>query len=269
MTVSSFVDRVIFQATATGTGDFVESSAATGYQTVELANGVNGAQYSYAAENVARTEWEVGRGIWTTATKTLTRVPLFTSGGTTAATAFTSAPKVMLTVLGEDLSGLNTSGWLQSTGSPGDTRTQQIDAPAASNENGPDLIGGAGNGDGSGAGGSVDIAGGDGAAGGDANLTGGAGSSADGGAINITGGNGITLGGDILLTCGNATTGTGGNLYFSTGTSASSHAGDLIYLPGSGSGGRNGLVLLNLPSTNPGVAGALWANSKIVTVSTG
>jgi hypothetical protein len=48
------------------------------------------------------------------------------------------------------------------------------------------------------------------------------------------------------------------------------NGGDIFFIPGAGDGaGRNGLVFLNLPTVDPEVAGALWADSLVVKVSAG
>jgi hypothetical protein len=317
MTATTFLDRVIFQATSAGTGDYVQSAAVTGFQTVQTAGGTNAQVYGYAAENVARTEWEVGHGTWTSATQTLARNSiLFNSAGGSSATNFSSAPKVMLSILAEDLTGLNTSGWLLTNGNPGDISTTPT--AASTNGNGMTLNAFAGDGDGIGLGGSANLIAGDGGliAGG-IDISGGNASAGPGGDVLITGGTGTSIGGSITIACGLGSSGQGGvlNLYggegdngkggdvgFTAGTSLTTDGGsfqitggtgagngaggDFNFITGQGAGtgrsgdfivyastgvgsGRSGLVFLNLPTANPHVEGALWANSKIVTVSTG
>jgi len=75
--------------------------------------------------------------------------------------------------------------------------------------------------------------------------------------LNLTSGN--VHGGDLVLRGGLASTtsaGVGGDLYLRAGTG--------------GSTGSNGLVIMdNLPTSDPTVAGALWNNSGVLTVSAG
>lgn len=116
---------------------------------------------------------------------------------------------------------------------------------------------------GTGAGGYSNLAGGDGVAGqpgGDGTLDGGSGNN-DGptsSEVVAGGGGGDGTGGDIFIRSGQASLGTG------------RRGGDITLYPRDGDGtGRNGLVFLNLPTADPLVAGALWANLGIVIVSAG
>jgi len=188
-----FIERVIFQATAAGTGSFIESSAVTGYQTVENGGGVDGQTFSYAAQTTDLSQWETGTGAWTASSKTLTRSPRFNSSAGTSAINFASAPQVMITALANDVQ----TGWQQTLGTPGYTNTIPIHAATGSSQTGPALNVSAGNGDGVGAGGAVNIQGGTAGTGGAAsqggyvNIQAGAGSSgigAGGGSIRIIGG---------------------------------------------------------------------------------
>ena len=102
------LDRCIFAATSAGTGDFVESAAAAGFQTMEAAGASNGATYSYAAQSADLSQWEVGIGTYTLSTTTLARTTvLFNSLGTTAKISFNAAPQVMLTALDRDITTIN------------------------------------------------------------------------------------------------------------------------------------------------------------------
>lgn len=94
------------------------------------------------------------------------------------------------------------------------------------------------------------------------------------------GGNGATTsyGGLVTLDGGHGD-GTGGNATLMSGQAASGTnkpGGDVIIAPQAGDGsGRHGLVILGgignpaLPTADPHVAGALWNNSGVVTVSAG
>ncbi len=106
----AFLDRCIFTATSSGTGDFVVSAAVTGYQTPASAGVTDGATYSYAAQSADLSQWEVGQGVYTVSTTTLARTTvLFNSSGTTAHISFSAAPQVMVTLLDEDVRTILTS----------------------------------------------------------------------------------------------------------------------------------------------------------------
>ncbi len=104
--MTSFVDRCIFLPVSVGTGSFVVASAVNGFLTPFQANAVNMGTYSYSAElrdsNNVIQAWEVGTGIYTTSSTTLTRSPEFSSNGN-AVVSFTSPPQVRITVLGADV----------------------------------------------------------------------------------------------------------------------------------------------------------------------
>lgn len=65
-------------------------------------------------------------------------------------------------------------------------------------------------------------------------------------------------GGGILVRSGN-------------GTSGDANGGDVTLQPGNGTGtGRNGLLLLNnLPTSDPVVAGAVWNDAGVLKISAG
>jgi hypothetical protein len=90
-----FVDGVFFLAASSGTGNFVVSSAITGYQTPAAAGALNATTYYYRAQSNDLTQWEIGRGAYTVSGTTLARtVILFNNLGTTAAINFSAAPNV-------------------------------------------------------------------------------------------------------------------------------------------------------------------------------
>jgi hypothetical protein len=102
--VSCFVDVCRFNPTAGGTADWTYASTVPGYQSPAAAGTVNGAIYSYRAESLDLTQWEVGTGAYNTATGVLTRAAvLFNSLGTSAKVPFTLAPQIALVALAEDL----------------------------------------------------------------------------------------------------------------------------------------------------------------------
>ena len=142
-----------------------------------------------------------------------------------------------------------------------------------------------------GQGGQVAVFGGSGATqGGSATLTGGsggtdlggnavvqAGNSTDaaGGYVNITSGIGGTSGGQIYVTGGTGQNGSGGSITISGGNGTAgvgtptSNGGDITLQPGTGVT-RNGLIFMpGLPTADPAVAGALWNNAGVLTISAG
>lgn len=115
MGATGYVDACGFVPTTGGTGNFVVSSAVTGYQTPASAGAVNATVYSYRAESADKTQWEEGFGAYTVSTTTLARstITANSSGGTTAIN-FASAPNVFITAASADLqnASLLTSGTL-------------------------------------------------------------------------------------------------------------------------------------------------------------
>jgi hypothetical protein len=122
-----------------------------------------------------------------------------------------------------------------------------------------------------GQGGNVAIAGGDSV--GDGN---------NGGNVGVNGGHATgsnSAGGEVNLTGGNGSDGPGGDINISSGDAhgGNSNGGDIQINPGTGAGsGRTGwvrmtslLVLEEIPSSDPAVAGALWSDSGVVKVSAG
>lgn len=109
----AFVDVCRFNPTAGGTTNFTYASAVTGYQSPAAAGIVNAATYSYRAESLDLTQWEIGTGTYTTATGVLTRgTVLFNSSATGTGAGqsgagtkinFTVAPQVAIVALAEDL----------------------------------------------------------------------------------------------------------------------------------------------------------------------
>jgi hypothetical protein len=103
MAAGGFLNIARFTATSSGTGDFVVSSAVTGYQTPASAGAVNATVYSYRAESADLTEWEIGEGAYTTGTTTLARTTVHASTNGGAKVSFTAAPQVAVTALAGDL----------------------------------------------------------------------------------------------------------------------------------------------------------------------
>lgn len=115
--MSSFVNGCVFTPASSGTGSFVVSAAVTGWQTPAQASAANGAQYSYRAYSADNTQWEIGVGVYTSGTVTLTRTPTASSNAGSAVN-FTVAPSVALTVLATDLTVPTSLSLVNATGLP-------------------------------------------------------------------------------------------------------------------------------------------------------
>lgn len=97
-------------------------------------------------------------------------------------------------------------------------------------------------------------------------------SGTDAGAASIGGGHAAAgTGGNVNADGATATTTGGVQLYGGTATlSTDADGGDITLTPGAGDGaGRHGLIFANLPTSDPGVVGALWVDAvtHIVKVS--
>lgn len=104
MAATGFLDVCRFNPTAGSTTDWTYSSAVTGYQSPTAAGAVNGAIYTYRAENTALSEWEIGYGAYNSSTGVFARTTvLFNSSGTTSKINFSSTPQVAIVALAEDL----------------------------------------------------------------------------------------------------------------------------------------------------------------------
>lgn len=102
--MASFLDNCDFNATSTGTGDFVVATAVTGHQTPASAGAVNAAIYRYYARSSDSSQWEVGYGAYTSASVTLARTTiLFNSSGGATAINFSTVPLVAIVALNEDM----------------------------------------------------------------------------------------------------------------------------------------------------------------------
>lgn len=95
--MASLVDACIFIPAAGGTVDFVVSAAKQGWRMPSGAGAVNGGTYYYRAYSDDQTEWEIGRGVYTVGTTTLTRAVITDSSNSGSKTAFTLPPNVALT----------------------------------------------------------------------------------------------------------------------------------------------------------------------------
>ena len=101
MAATTLADGVRFNATSSGSGDFVDASAVTGYR---RASGilVDGQTYRYRAENASLSEYERGSGVWTSSSSTLARTTIEYSS-TGSKVSFTTAPEVSITPGPDDI----------------------------------------------------------------------------------------------------------------------------------------------------------------------
>lgn len=102
MAATGYLDACGFNPASGGTGDFVVSTAITGYRTLASAGAVNGAVYSYRAQSSDLSQWEVGSGAYTSGTTTLARSTVGASS-TGSKVNFTAPPNVYVTALTSDL----------------------------------------------------------------------------------------------------------------------------------------------------------------------
>src|SRR6516225_348909 len=98
-----FVDRCSFTASAAGTADFNVAAPSPGFLTPAVAGAVDASAYSYVAEQRDNAggilAWEVGTGLWSTATNTLSRGVVTLSSSSNAKVSFGAPPRVMITAL--------------------------------------------------------------------------------------------------------------------------------------------------------------------------
>ncbi|WP_457492066.1 hypothetical protein [Tardiphaga sp. P5_C7] len=101
MVATTLADGIRFNATSTGTGDFVDASAVTGYRR-GASNLTDGRTYRYRAENASLSEYERGSGVWNNSTSTLARTTIEYSS-TGSKVAFSSVPQVGITPGPDDI----------------------------------------------------------------------------------------------------------------------------------------------------------------------
>jgi len=91
-----YKDRVKDQTATTGTGSFVlDLVAPVGFR--PFSAHTSGATVRYSVANQLGTEWEVGEGVWSPVTNTLSRITIFaSSAGGNARTAFTAGVKTVV-----------------------------------------------------------------------------------------------------------------------------------------------------------------------------
>lgn len=109
--VASLVDRVKIVVLSSGTGPFALGQAVPAFRGIEAL--VDGATYSYAAESGSN--FEVGTGVYLSATNTLVRSPLLSSNSG-AAVAFPANIEIAFTVLAQDIAPPGSLPIVQTTG---------------------------------------------------------------------------------------------------------------------------------------------------------
>jgi hypothetical protein len=98
----AFADTVKFTAGSSGTSDFSDGTALTGFRSLST-GAVSGQTYSYRAFSADLSQWENGQGVYTSGSPgTLTRATVYESS-TGSKINFTTAPVVILTPLKADL----------------------------------------------------------------------------------------------------------------------------------------------------------------------
>lgn len=98
----TFVDRAKVSTATVGTGTITLGAAMAGFQTFATAGLTTGATVSYTIEDAFA--WEVGRGVYTSAGPTLTRV--LSQSSTGSLLSLSGNAVVYITVLSADLQGL-------------------------------------------------------------------------------------------------------------------------------------------------------------------
>lgn len=268
----AYFDAVLFRAASSGTGDFVVSSAITGYRTPAGASVPNADTGSYRAFSDDLTQWENGTYTYNSGTSTVSRTVTSNSAGNTSKINFTTAPQVGFVQSAADLA--NASNLLTGTvninriGSSGTrnssnffrgddawvavvdhglvsvvvyTSTATVTIPAGATRGRFRMIGG------SGGGGGVDSGGGNGLGGGGSGgiekwLTG------------LTPSNTLAFTSGAAGTAGNTSGSAGGNGGSSTLASGTQ---SITTLTASGGGGGSGTVASNNPTGGTGTNGDL------------
>lgn len=111
--MAGFLDNCDFNATSTGTGDFVVTTALPGRQTPALAGATNAEPYKYYSRSADLSQWEIGEGAYTVSGTTLARTTVISNSAGTGTAAgqsgagtkisFSTVPLVAIVGLKEDL----------------------------------------------------------------------------------------------------------------------------------------------------------------------
>lgn len=107
----AFLNACWFVAGSNGLSDFSDGTAQTGFRNLSGAGAVNGETYSYRAESLDRTEWEMGTGVYSSAGGgSLSRATIWASSAGTSKINFTAAPLVSLQPVADELNKKITMG---------------------------------------------------------------------------------------------------------------------------------------------------------------
>lgn len=101
------VNECYWDATASGLGDFVVSTPVTGFFTPAQCTNpaiVDGGVYHYRAENSSLSEHEIGLGVYTVSSTTLSRGTILQSSNSGNKVNFSTVPKVRIVALAQDFS---------------------------------------------------------------------------------------------------------------------------------------------------------------------
>lgn len=261
----SFVNRCIWRATSSGSGDFVVASAITGYvvpQSTQNPSVTSGDDYTYFAQSDDLTQWEVGVGAYDVGTDTLARTTILDSSTGGSIVTFSAAPSVYM---GGPLVGyMPTPSGVVTNPMTANLDVDGYEITGNASNRGITLQGYNNTG---GSGGLLELYSGDGdgtfEAGGDFYAYAGTNTSSGGfgGNMEFGAGTGDTAG-SVVFYGGSGLAGKGGSVSF-VPAGGSTDGGDLnINLPAAGSG-RQGLVIITgLPTSDPGVSGALWVDGS-------
>lgn len=100
----AFLATCMFTAASSGSADFSDGTAVAAWLNMVNAGAVNGATYSYRAMSADRTQWEEGRGVYTSGSPgTLARTTIYKSSNANAKVTFTNPPIVFITLLKVDM----------------------------------------------------------------------------------------------------------------------------------------------------------------------
>lgn len=95
--MAEYKDRVKDQTNTTGTGTVtIDGVAANGYRTIASAH-TTGATVRYTIVNSSGSQWEVGEGVWTAATNTMTRATVYASSNSGSLVNFSAGAKAVFT----------------------------------------------------------------------------------------------------------------------------------------------------------------------------
>jgi hypothetical protein len=98
----SLLNNVAFAAVAGGTGDFGIAAAKVGSLTPAQSGAVTGGVYSYNARSNDNSQWEIGRGTYSSTGPVFARTTVLMSSAANAKVNFSAPPTVMIDALAED-----------------------------------------------------------------------------------------------------------------------------------------------------------------------